>query len=72
MELVSANDELADSLDWPESIDLDQAKDVLTKVFYKFATIDWVPWKHARAVAGERNKPILAVVLWGALDDQSC
>jgi hypothetical protein len=72
MELVSANLELAEELDWPDSIDVDLAKRELTKAFYAFASINWVPWESALKVAGEQHKPILAIVLWGALDDQSC
>ncbi|MBI3865914.1 MAG: hypothetical protein HY290_28905, partial [Planctomycetia bacterium] len=72
MELVSANPKLADELDWLDSIDMALAKHELTKAFYKFIGINWVPWETAVKVAGEQQKPILAVVLWGALDDQSC
>jgi hypothetical protein len=72
MELTSANRELAGDLDWPESIDEHQARRELQKAFYAFASINWVPWETALAAAHEQHKPILAIVLWGALDDQSC
>ena len=72
MELVGGSSESAEPGDWSESIDLSVAKDKLTKAFYRFADIDWVPWKEVTALAVETRKPILAVVLWGALDDQSC
>jgi hypothetical protein len=72
MELVSENPELASQLDWPDSIEMDRAKRELTKSFYAFANINWVPWESALSAARQQDKPILAIVLWGALDDQSC
>jgi hypothetical protein len=72
MELVSANQELPEALDWSSAIDMDEARLKLKQAFYAFANIDWVPWQRAQAAAVAAQKPILAVVLWGALDDQSC
>ena len=46
--------------------------DQLAKVFYKFKDIDFVPFDQALAAARARQKPILALVALGALDDQSC
>ena len=72
MELVSANQELPEALDWSSAIDMDEARLKLKQAFYASENIDWVPWQRAQAVAVARQKPILAIVLWGALDDQSC
>ena len=72
MELESANQKLPETLDWSDSIDMDLAEHKLKNAFYVFENINWVPWQQAREVAGSTSKPILAIVLWGALDDQSC
>jgi hypothetical protein len=72
MDLVSADRELPDSLHWTDSIDMASAEHQLKKVFYTFENIRWVPWDRAQAIAAVQHKPILAIVLWGALDDQSC
>lgn len=72
MELASANRELPESLAWSDAVDMETALHRLKSAFYVFENIDWVPWTEAVAVAGERAKPIMAIVLWGALDDQSC
>jgi hypothetical protein len=72
MDLVSAERKLPDSLNWTHEIDMASAEHQLKKVFYTFENIRWVPWEQAQAVAAAQHKPILAIVLWGALDDQSC
>jgi hypothetical protein len=72
MEMTSANAELAEQRDWLDSIDMSAAQRQLKQAFYAFENINWVPWKTALATAAEQHKPILAIVLWGALDDQSC
>lgn len=72
MELVSTNRDRSEALDWSDSIEMDSAKHQLKKSFYTFASINWVPWDQALTLASDQHKPILAIVLWGALDDQSC
>ena len=72
MELASADPEFAESIVWTESLEMEIAERKLKKAFYTFASIDWVPWQRAAAIAAEEKRPILAIVLWGALDDQSC
>jgi hypothetical protein len=72
LELVSADQELAEALDWSEAIEMGLAWQKLKQAFYTFEEIDWVSWDQALTVAGDRKKPVLVIVLWGALDDQSC
>lgn len=72
MELASANAELPDSLDWDDWLAEDVAQQELQRAFYTFAETRWVPWNEAVSIANVEHRPILAVVLWGALDDQSC
>jgi len=72
MELVSPGGEIADKLTWDESIEVAAAQSRLKQVFYASEYIHWVPWDKAVEIAGEQRKPIFALVLWGAIDDQSC
>jgi hypothetical protein len=41
-------------------------------MFYRFQEIAWVKPEQAVEEARKQNRPILAIVLWGDLDDQSC
>ena len=72
MELAGGNDKLQETIEWTESLDINLAERKLKSAFYKFASIDWVPWQEAATVASREKRPLLAIVLWGALDDQSC
>ncbi len=73
MELLGGNSELVTKeIAWEESIAYAVAHRQLQRVFYKFTEINWVPFEQAMAAARDGNKPILAIVLWGCLDDQSC
>ncbi len=73
MELVGGKSELAakDS-DGREMITCTDANRRLEHLFYKFMDIEWLPFERVLAAAREKKRPILAVVLWGNLDDQSC
>lgn len=64
--------EASDEVRWTSAIDDDEAARRLRSAFYKFADIQWLPLEQAETAARESDKPIFAVVLWGALDDQSC
>lgn len=72
MELVGGDAEIAARVSWEESLDLDVAHERLKQAFFKFLDIDWVPPERALAKAQELAKPVMAVVLWGCLDEQSC
>lgn len=72
MELIGGDKKLPEQIRWTEALELAQAQDRLAHQFYKFKEINWVPLEQALAIARDRKKPILAVVTWGALDDQSC
>jgi hypothetical protein len=69
MELRTGDDS---EFEWTDNITRAIARTKLTQAFYSFVSIDWVPPEKAVAIAHEQNKPILAVVLWGGLDEQSC
>lgn len=73
MELSSGASELAaKEVAWNESITHAAAQERLQRVFYKFMEIKWLPFDQVMTAARDANKPIFAMVLWGALDDQSC
>lgn len=72
MELAGGNLHGIDGVRWEDQIDTLQTHDQLAKVFYKFKEINWVPFQRTQETARAQKKPIFAVVLWGALDDQSC
>lgn len=69
MELIGGEDKAGI---WTSEFTPDEARRRLTKVFYKFLNIDWVPLERVVAEAQSRKRPIYGVVSWGALDDQSC
>jgi hypothetical protein len=55
-----------------QQITLTEARRKLKGTFFKFADINWVKPERALEEARKQNRPILAIVLWGDLDDQSC
>ena len=72
MELVGGSLQGVEGVRWTNAIETAKAHDKLAAVFYKFLDIDFLPFDRMLAAAGEEKKPILAVVLLGAIDDQSC
>jgi hypothetical protein len=72
MELEGGDAKAADEGKWTGAIDPAEARAQLTHQFYKFNDIAWVATDKALAVAHEKQKPIMAMVTWGSLDDQSC
>ncbi|CAF4362295.1 unnamed protein product, partial [Adineta steineri] len=46
--------------------------DLLERKFYPFKEIPYYEYRQAFQKAEEANKLIHTIVLWGALDDQSC
>lgn len=44
----------------------------LATAFYKSAEIEWIPIEDTVKLAKQTNRPIHALVLFGALDDESC
>ena len=72
MELIGGSLQGLEDVHWGDKIETAQAHDKLTKVFYKFKEINFLPFHQALAIARTQKKPIFAVVALGALDDQSC
>ena len=62
----------AQASEWTASIPDADARLRLARSFYPFARLEWLPFFAAMDRARERDKPVLVVVLFGTLDDESC
>ena len=72
MELSTFSNALIHEIDWETAITEEEAHKKLATAFYKFAKIEWTPIEKAVELAQKMNRPIHALVLFGALDDESC
>jgi hypothetical protein len=72
MELSGGDGGLAEKVSWTKALTPTEAGHRLAKVFYKFLEIDWVPFDQVAVQAKSRQRPIFAIVSWGAFNDQSC
>ena len=72
MELSDLSEYPIHEIVWETSITEDKARSKLKSAFYKFAEIEWTPIEDTVELAKETNRLIHALVLFGALDDESC
>lgn len=72
MQLLAANENHLGEIAWDYSITTEEARKKLELSFYRFAEIDWLPIDEAIVQAEVAHHPIHAILLWGALDDESC
>ena len=72
MELSTLSSTPVREIAWETAITEEEARKMLATAFYKFAKIEWSPIEDAVALAKVTNRPIHALVLFGALDDESC
>ena len=72
MELSTLSSAPIHEIAWETAITEEEARKKLATAFYKFAKIEWVPIEDAVELAKVTNRPIHALVLFGALDDESC
>lgn len=72
MELFTLSSVPVREIAWETAIPAEAARKKLMTAFYKFAKIEWVPIEDAIELAKATNRPIHALVLFGALDDESC
>ena len=72
MEVRTEDETSVERVEWTNRLGLTEAEAQLKQAFYKFMEIHWVPTTQAVVMAQQQDKPILAVVLWGGLDEQSC
>ena len=57
---------------WRDSISSEEMQKVFSEHLLPVTKIDWLPLEEALAQGKQEGKPILAIVLEGALTDQSC
>ena len=72
MELSTLSSTPGREIAWETAITEEEARKKLATAFYKFAKIEWGPIEDAIELAKATNRPIHALVLFGALDDESC
>jgi hypothetical protein len=72
MELLGGDGGLVEKISWASVLTNAEAQRRLAKVFYKAHEIDWLPYDQVLTQARSKNRPIFAIVSWGATDDQSC
>ena len=72
MELVAEDADDQSEFAWEEAITVEEARKKLELRFYRFAEIDWLPIDEAVVQAETTHRPIHAILVWGALDDESC
>lgn len=72
LELQSKTPPSVSNIKWDKEISFDDAYKALEEKFYGFRKVPYVPFKDAISQAKMENKLIHHILLWGALDDQSC
>lgn len=60
------------AFDWDEEISMEEAFDRIEVTMYPFKQVPYYPFEDAFERAATEQKLVHSVVLWGALDDQSC
>jgi selenoprotein N len=63
---------LLNQIKWDEEIDMQDALDSLEKSFFPFKEVKYYPFLDAFKQAQTNNRLVHCMLLWGALDDQSC
>lgn len=64
--------DLIERIKWDEQIEIKEAYVKLEQSFYPFKQVTYFPFLEAFKKAKELNKYVHFILLWGALDDQSC
>ena len=72
MELLATDADDQGEIAWDLSVTEEEARRALELKFYKFAEIEWRPVEEAIELAKATHRPIHAILVWGALDDESC
>ncbi|ESO93527.1 hypothetical protein LOTGIDRAFT_119019 [Lottia gigantea] len=61
-----------ENIEWMATIDLEDAKSSLEKALYPFKKVPYYNFTEAFKKAEDNKKLVHSILLWGALDDQSC
>lgn len=61
-----------DNVQWTTEIDLEQAYRMLEKEFFPFKAVPYVKFNETFPKAADEGKLIHHILMWGALEDQSC
>ena len=69
--MALATPDVAPVAEWSSSISDAEARLRLARCFYPFAGLDWLSFGAALSHAHELDRPVLVVVLFGTLDDES-
>ena len=72
MELLATDVDDQGEITWDVSVTKEEARRALELKFYQFAQIEWRPIEEAVELAKATHRPIHAILVWGALDDESC
>ncbi len=72
MQLLAIGADDHGEITWDDSITEEEARRAMELKFYKFAEIEWRPVEEAVELAKKTRRPIHAILVWGALDDESC
>jgi hypothetical protein len=65
-------EDLIGRIKWDEQIEMKEAFVKLEQSFFPFKQVTYYPFLEALKKAQELNKYVHFILLWGALDDQSC
>ena len=72
MEIRASDADDCGAITWNSAITEEIARRALELKFYKFAEIEWRSLAEAVELAKAAHRPIHAILVWGALDDESC
>ena len=72
MELSLLSEASVHEIAWETAITEEKARKKLKAALYKFAEIEWTSIEETAELAKATDRPIHALVLFGALDDESC
>ncbi|XP_076442533.1 selenoprotein N-like isoform X2 [Babylonia areolata] len=61
-----------DQIEWSSEVSREDVLRLVEIEFYPFKTVSYHNLTRAVQLSREENKPLHAIFLWGALDDQSC
>lgn len=70
--IPSVEEKVLENIIWDKQITVQQAERELEVKMYPFKKVTYYNFTEAYYMAQKLNKPVHSILLWGALDDQSC